>query len=143
MRAHRVCKPGWGTSRRCDRSHKLYRLFPDAVGMTGGVAVVANKKDSRPEIVFQTVLRLHCGEIVAGRNDAAVEDDEVVLSGGKKDWLLRAGTKGKAGQKDGRVIGKLAEQTGFHTREEDIRIMVFITQSDALEKPFFVSRNRF
>src|SRR5437762_7970629 len=50
--------------------------FPNAISMSGGMVLVADEQNLRPEIPVETVLRLHDREIIAGGNNAAVERSE-------------------------------------------------------------------
>ena len=67
--------------------------------------VVADEEDFRPKILLQTVLRLDRSQVIACRHDAAVENDQIVISGGKDEGLLGAGAEGEAGEKNGGVVG--------------------------------------
>src|SRR5207253_3538413 len=78
--------------------------FPNAVSMAGGMIVVSDEKDFCPEILVERVLGLNNRQIIAGRNDAAVQNDEVGVPGRKNNCLLRAAAEGDAGQQDGGVI---------------------------------------
>ena len=69
------------------------RSFPDAIGMARQMIFVTDEENFRPEIGLQAVLGLDDGQIIAGGNDAAVEDDEVVFSGNENDFLGLAGAQ--------------------------------------------------
>src|SRR5215470_17001103 len=60
------------------------------------------------------MLRFDGGEIIAGRDDAAVQDDQIVFARGKDDRLFRAAAKGDTGEEDGGVIKKFTEGTIIH-----------------------------
>ena len=49
--------------------------------------VEPNQKNLGPEISIERVLRLDDREIVARRNNATVEDDEIIFSGSENDSL--------------------------------------------------------
>ena len=78
--------------------------FPNAVGMAGGMIVVTNEENFCPEICVQSVLGLNHREVIAGRDNAAVQNDEVCVPGRKNNCLLRAAAEGDAGQQNGGVI---------------------------------------
>ena len=93
--------------------------------MTGGVPVVTDEENLSPEILLQAVLGFDRSEIIAGRHDAAVQDNEVIFAGGEDDGLLGAGAESETGQEDGGVIGDFGEQDRSSWRVKVI--MVFIT----------------
>jgi hypothetical protein len=72
--------------------------------MAGGMIVVPNEENFCPKILVQRVLGLNNREIIAGRDNAAVQNDEVGVPGRKNNCLLRAAAEGDAGQQDGGVI---------------------------------------
>jgi hypothetical protein len=77
--------------------------------------LVTDEKNFRPEIGLQAVLRFDDGQIIAGRNDAAVKDNEIVFSGNENDFLRLAAAKG---EKEGESYpGEPAEEG------EDFRFM--------------------
>jgi len=55
----------------------------------------SNQKDLRPEILIQGVLSFYDRQIIARRNDAAVQDHKVVLPWGENDTLLAASRSAK------------------------------------------------
>ena len=59
----------------------------------------ADQQDFRPEILVERVLRLDDRKIIAGRDDASIEHDEIVFTGGEDDLLLTPGAHKE--QKDG------------------------------------------
>jgi hypothetical protein len=65
--------------------------FPDAIGVTGGVILVTNEQNLRPEVLIEAVLRLDHREVITGRDDAAVEDNEVIFPRDEGNLLLLAG----------------------------------------------------
>src|SRR5436853_7822247 len=79
--------------------------FPQAIGVTSWMIVVADEEDFRPKILLQTVLRLDRSQVITCRHDAAVENDQIVISGCQYKGLLGAGAEGEAGEKNGEVIG--------------------------------------
>lgn len=70
--------------------------FPNAIRVAGWVIVVANEKNFRPEIFIEAVLRFDDGQIIASRDNAAVEHNKIVFARGEKDSLLRARAKSEA-----------------------------------------------
>ena len=88
--------------------------FPNAVGMTRWVIVIANEKNFCPKIFVQTMLGFNCGQIVAGGNDAPVKHDKVAFARRKQDSLLLAATQGDAGDEDGGVVNYFAKDAGIH-----------------------------
>ena len=79
--------------------------------------VIANEEDLRPKILVQTMLGLDYGEVVASRDHAPIEDDQVVLLRVKNDRGLGPGAQGKTGEKDGTVICGFAEETRIHAKD--------------------------
>jgi len=75
--------------------------FPDAIGVAGGVVFVAHEQDLGPEVLVEAVLGSDHGEIIAGRDDAAIEDNEIVFRGNESDRLL-AGSERESGREDER-----------------------------------------
>src|SRR5436309_722595 len=75
--------------------------FPHTIGVTSWMIVVADEEDFCPKILLQTVLRLDRSQVVACRHDAAVENDQVIISGCKDERLLGAGAEGEAGEENG------------------------------------------
>ena len=88
--------------------------FPNAVSMASRVRVVANEKNSCPKIFIERVLGFNGGEIIAGGNDAAVQDDEVTFVRREEDGLLGSATEGDAGEEDSGVITDFAERAKMH-----------------------------
>jgi len=84
--------------------------FPNAVSMSGGMIVVTDEENFRPEILVERVLGLNNGQIIAGRNDTTVQNDKVGIARGKNDGLLRAAAKGNASEEDGGVIRTLPKR---------------------------------
>ena len=76
--------------------------------------VVSNEKDFCPKILVERVLGLNNCQIIAGRNDATVQNDKVGIARGKNDGLLRAATEGDAGEEDGGVVRNFAEEAIIH-----------------------------
>ena len=72
--------------------------FPHAISMAGWMIVVSNEKNFRPKIFVQTVLRFDRRQIITSRDNAAIENDEIVFARSEEDWLLRARAKGEAGK---------------------------------------------
>src|SRR5205823_10147700 len=72
--------------------------FPNAVSMAGGMIVVTDEKNFCPEILVERMLSLNDRQIIAGRNDATVQNDQVGVPGRENDGLLRAATEGDAGE---------------------------------------------
>src|SRR5437868_14366803 len=72
--------------------------FPNAIGVSGRMIVVADKENLRPEVVLQAVLRFDRSEVIASRYDTPVENDQVVVSGGQDDGLLGPGGQGETGE---------------------------------------------
>ena len=66
--------------------------------------VVTNQENFRPEILVQLMLISHDGQIIAGRNHATVQNNEIIFAGRKNDSLLGATAEGDAGEEDGGVI---------------------------------------
>jgi hypothetical protein len=60
------------------------------------------------------VLGLDCGQIIAGRDDATVEDNEVIFAWGKDYRLLGACAERKAGEEDGGVVGDFGQEARVH-----------------------------
>ena len=58
--------------------------------MAGGMVGVANQQNLRPKIGFETMLRFDDCEIVAGGNDAPVENHKIVIGGRQHDFLAAA-----------------------------------------------------
>ena len=55
--------------------------FPNAVSVTRGMIVVADEKNFGPEVFVEGVLGFDGGQIIAGGNDAAVQDNQVAIPG--------------------------------------------------------------
>src|SRR5437016_577882 len=66
------------------------------------------------EFVELGVLRFNNRQIIAGRNDATVQNDQVGVPGRENDGLLRAATEGDAGEQDGGVIRNFTEDAIIH-----------------------------
>ena len=60
--------------------------------------LVADEKNLGPEIRLQAVLGFDHREVIAGGNDAAIENDEIVFAGDEDDLLRLAGSEGKSGE---------------------------------------------
>ena len=88
--------------------------FPNAVSVASRMIVVANEKNFGPEVFVERVLGFDGGEIVAGRDNAAVQNDQIAVPGGENDSLLWPAAEGDAGEKDGGVIGKFTKETIIH-----------------------------
>src|SRR5205085_10633333 len=96
----------------------------------GRMIVVSNEENFRPEILVQLVLVFDYGQIIAGRDHAAVQDDEIGFTRGKDDRLLRATAQGDAGKKDGGVIRKFTEEAIIHESSAIfIGVMAFIASA--------------
>jgi hypothetical protein len=65
------------------------------------------------------VLGLNNRQIIAGRNDATVQNDQVGIARGKNDGLLRAATESDAGEQDGGVIRNFTEKAIIHESASD------------------------
>ena len=72
--------------------------FPNSIGVAGWVIVVANEKNFRPKIFIEAVLRFDGGQIIASRDNAAVEHNKIVFARSEDDWLLRARAKSEASE---------------------------------------------
>ena len=72
--------------------------FPNAIGMAGGMIVVSYEENLGPEIFIERVLDLNGGQVVAGRDDATIEDDEITFARGKKNRLLGPTTQSDASE---------------------------------------------
>src|SRR5437867_2448879 len=55
--------------------------FPNAISVSRWMVDITNEKNFRPKVFLQGVLGLDCRQIVASRDDATVEDEQVVLTG--------------------------------------------------------------
>ena len=62
--------------------------FPNAIGVAGELIIKADQKNLGPEIGIELMLCLNNGEIVACRNNATVQNNEIVLGGTQDDALL-------------------------------------------------------
>jgi hypothetical protein len=58
---------------------------------------ITDEQDFDPEIFVERMLGLQRREIIAGRDDAAIKDNEVVFAGRERDRLLRTGAKSETG----------------------------------------------
>ena len=65
--------------------------LPNAVGVPSGMILKSDEEDFGPEIPVEAVLRFDNSEIVAGRNHAPIEEDEVFIAGNKDHGLSTAG----------------------------------------------------
>src|SRR6266699_6572206 len=54
--------------------------FPNAIGVTGWMVDITDQKNFRPKVFLQGVLGFDCCQIVSSRDDATVEDEEIVLT---------------------------------------------------------------
>jgi hypothetical protein len=88
--------------------------FPNAVSVTGGMIVVTNEENLGPEVLIERVLGFDRGEVVAGRDDASVQDDEIGFAGGKKNRLLRSTTERDASEENGGVVGNFGKRWESH-----------------------------
>src|SRR5262249_35230757 len=88
--------------------------FPNTIGVTGWMTGVSDEENFRPKILVECVLGFYGGEIIAGRDNAAVQNDQIVFGRGKDDRLFRAGTQGWGGEEDGGVIKKFTQGTIIH-----------------------------
>jgi hypothetical protein len=59
-----------------------------------------NEKDFRPKVSIQSVLGFDNGQVIDSRDDAAIEDNEVIFAWGKDHALLAS--RGKEEQQDNR-----------------------------------------
>jgi hypothetical protein len=79
-----------------------------------------DEQDLRPEILVEGVLGFDDGEVVAGGNDTAIEDDEIVFARSEDNPLLAAGGKqeheGCSGEGE-----KGARKIFGHTRQPEAR----------------------
>lgn len=85
--------------------------------MTSRVILETDEKDLRPEILVEGMLGFDDGEIIAGRNDASVQDNEIVFAWGENDLLAapRAQTKQESGATEGSEFAEYsAGQIIFH-----------------------------
>ena len=85
--------------------------------MAGGMIVVPNEENFCPKIRVESMLSLNNREIIAGRDNAAVQNDQVGVPGRKNYCLLRAAAEGDAGQQDGGVIKEFTEEAIIHGSE--------------------------
>jgi hypothetical protein len=53
-----------------------------------------NEKDFGPEVFVERMLRFDNREIIAGRNNTSVENNQVILPRGEKDDLLLTPSRG-------------------------------------------------
>src|SRR5205085_11810104 len=69
-------------------------------------------------------------KVVASRDNAAIQDNQVIFSGGQHNRLLGACAQGEAGQEDSEDEGDLLESAGFEETSKH-GIMEFITPQGA------------
>jgi hypothetical protein len=60
------------------------------------MVLVTNEQNPGPKIRFQTVLSLNDREVIAGRNHAAIKNNQIILSRAENNLLWLARTKGEA-----------------------------------------------
>jgi hypothetical protein len=53
--------------------------FPDAIGVAGRMTIVTNEQNSGPEILVEAMLGFDCRQIIAGGNDATVQNDKIIF----------------------------------------------------------------
>jgi hypothetical protein len=85
--------------------------------MTRWVIFETNKKDLRPEILIERMLGFDDSEIIAGRNNASIQDHEIIFAWGENHLLLA--TRSQAEQQSGAAegsdfTGDFAGQIIFH-----------------------------
>jgi hypothetical protein len=74
---------------------------------------VTNQENFSPKILLQGMLGLDGGEVIAGRDDAAIEDKEVVL-GRIEDHVLATGADAITSERDQNVDCYVAGDASFH-----------------------------
>src|SRR5438445_2912889 len=87
--------------------------FPNAIGVTGGMVDITDQKNFRPKVFLQGVLGFDRRQIVAGRDDATVENDEIVLAG-TKHYVLATSANAIAGEGDKKIDRDMAGDASFH-----------------------------
>jgi len=97
--------------------------LPDTVGMAGRMIAVADEEDFGPKILVQLMLVFDDREIVAGRNDAVVEDDEVTFVWRKDNGLLGATAQSDAGEEDGRAVRNFTDKAEIHERRPRVYLL--------------------
>ena len=83
--------------------------------MTGGMVDIADQKNFRPKVFLQVVLGFDRRQIVAGRDDATVENDEIVLAG-TKHYVLATSANAVAGESDKEIDRDMAGDASFHKK---------------------------
>src|SRR5205807_4513805 len=66
--------------------------------------VITHQKNFCPETFVQRMLSLNNGQIIAGRDHTAVQNDEVTVARRRNNGLQGATTDGDADEEDGGVI---------------------------------------
>ncbi len=87
--------------------------FPYAIGMTGRMIDVTNKENFRPKVFFQLVLGFDRREVIARRNDAAIQDEEVILAA-IEHYVLATGADAVAGERNQNVDCQMSGDASFH-----------------------------
>src|SRR5438132_11443455 len=87
--------------------------FPNVIGMTSGMVDITNQKNFRPKVFLQGVLGFDRRQIVAGRDDATVENDEIVLAG-IKHYVLATSADAIAGERYKKIDRGMAGDASFH-----------------------------
>ena len=99
--------------------------FPDAIGVARWMIVVSDEKNLGPEILIERVLGFNGGQVVAGGDDATIEDDKIAFAWGKENRLLGPTTQSDASEQDGGVIGNLGERGEIHESDSVIAIYCY------------------
>jgi len=76
---------------------------------------ITDEKNFRPKVFFQVVLGFDRRQIVAGRDDATVENDEIVCAG-TKHYVLATSANAVAGQGDKKIDRDMAGDASFHKK---------------------------
>ena len=74
---------------------------------------ITDQKNFRPKVLLQGVLGFDRGQIVAGRDDATVENDQIVLAGIKR-YVLAASANAVAGKGDKKIDRDMAGDASFN-----------------------------
>src|SRR4029077_19333841 len=113
----RLCVPGVNRNRESAGvavvSVNRAVCFPNAIGMTGGMVGITDQKNFRPKVLLQVVLGFDRRQIVAGRDDATVENDEIVFAG-IKHYVLATSANAIAGEGDKKIDRDMVGDASFH-----------------------------
>jgi len=88
--------------------------FPNAISMAGRMIVVTDEENFCPKIRVQSVLGLNHRQVIASRDNAAVQNDQLAFAGRENDCSLRTATEGDTRQQDGGVIKYFTEDAIIH-----------------------------